>query len=90
MGRTWAAAYGVKDLIENGPTVDRVPVRILGVDVRRAPFEIRLSVPGSEQEMGADIDRDRAQIVAVGRAVPGRLLWSYSLTHRSQTSYRWV
>ncbi len=58
---------GIKNLIEDGPAVDRVPVRILGVDVRRAPFEIGLSVAGGEQEMGADINRNRAQIVQLGK-----------------------
>ena len=67
MGRTWARCIRIKNLIENGPTVDRVPVRILGVDVRRAPFEIRLSVAASEQEMGADIDRNRAQVVQLDK-----------------------
>jgi hypothetical protein len=41
----------IKNLIENRPTVDRLSVRVLGVDVRRAPFEIGLSVAGSQQEM---------------------------------------
>ena len=58
---------GVKNLIENGPAIDRLTVRILGVDVRRTPFEIGLSVPGGKQEMRANIDRNRAQIVQLGK-----------------------
>jgi hypothetical protein len=54
---------GVKNLIEKSPTVDRFAVRILGVDVGRAPFEIRLSIAGGEQEMSTNIDRNRAQLV---------------------------
>ena len=57
----------IKNLVENGPAVDRVSVRILGVDVRRTPFEIGLSVAGGEQKMRANIDRNRAQIVQLGK-----------------------
>ena len=57
----------IEDLVENGPAVNRLPVRVLGVDVGRAPFEIGLSVSRGEQEMGANIDRNRAQIVQLAK-----------------------
>ena len=64
---------GVKYLVEDSPIIDRVPVCILGVDVRRTPFEIRPPVAGGEQEVRANIDRNRAQIVQLGKQ--GLAIW---------------
>ena len=57
----------IENLVEDGPAIDRVPVRILGVDVGRAPFEIGLAVARGEQEVGPNIDRNRAQIVQLAK-----------------------
>ncbi len=83
-------SIGIENLIENGPTVDGVSARILGVDVRRTPFEIGLPVAGGEQEMRANINRNRTQIVQLGQQCLAILRDLYSLTRRSQTSYRWA
>ena len=89
-GAHMSGRIGIEDLIENGPAIDGFPVRILGVDVGRTPFEIGLAVAGGEQEMGANIDRNRAQIVQLAKQRPGHFAWLCNPIHRSQTSCRWA
>src|ERR1700722_15735311 len=68
----------IEDLVEYGPAINGFPLRILGVDVRRTPFEVGLAISRGEQEMGPNIDRNRAQIVQLAKQLPA--IWRDCVT----------
>ena len=60
-------APGIEDIVDDGEIIDGMPVRIFGVDVCGAEFELRLAVARSEQMMHTDINRNRAEIVKLSK-----------------------
>ena len=74
--RVWlqaAVPVGVEDAVEGAPVVDRPALGVLGVGIGAAPLEGGRAVAGGEQVVGAEVDRERAELAQLRDQLPAVL-----------------